>query len=464
MRDNFKKFIWGTLVLIILVLAYKLRANNYDKVPLPGVSMDEYSYAWVGMSLLDSGYPIGISGIEGYQNLKLDYINVDDVYSGQAGGNPLKINYPWFDHPPAMPLLTGGYAWLKGARSFEEARIFLIRKPMLWLSLVTTLALVWLAYLEFGYLASIITGLVWAVVPAVVVSSRMVQAENGVIACWLVSLVGLSWWRKKKNNWLLTVSALFAGMACLFKLSGVVAIISGGLWIMLSNYQKRRWVDLFFWVGVSGLVMSLFLVYGLLIDAGQFVTILLTNSQRFYGIGAGAMFNLLRESKLTNVKFMTDAWLTVGWISTFWWLLRQKMGVINLGVVSYVGIYLLFGSYGYGWYTFPFWPFLILSFSALVARVWTKGKGVEAVLLMLVAVGGYYLTKFVDIIEFQRYAGWWRYGLAILIFGLLGLRVVKSKYYRYLSMALVMVVLGWCCCLSIKFNALVDISYWYQLN
>jgi len=41
----------------------------------------------------------------------------------------MPINYPWFDHPPLMGLLTGGWAYLKGARIFEDTTTSIIRKP-----------------------------------------------------------------------------------------------------------------------------------------------------------------------------------------------------------------------------------------------------------------------------------------------------------------------------------------------
>ena len=63
-----------TLVIGILLLSFLLRYSNFFQVPVAGSSMDEYSYSYVGLSLIKDHYPVGISGINGYKNNEQKYV------------------------------------------------------------------------------------------------------------------------------------------------------------------------------------------------------------------------------------------------------------------------------------------------------------------------------------------------------------------------------------------------------
>src|SRR4051812_10107878 len=117
------KIFSAVLLFLIVYGAYQLRNDNYAKIPFPGESMDEYSFTWVGLSLIELGIPIGNSGIPGYKQTENRYINVDQVFKTQARGNTFPINYPWFDHPPLLGLITGAFTYSKGGRVFEDALV-----------------------------------------------------------------------------------------------------------------------------------------------------------------------------------------------------------------------------------------------------------------------------------------------------------------------------------------------------
>jgi len=142
-----KKTLLGIFValIIVLVFAYRLRIDGFATVPFPGESTDEYSNAWVGMSLIELGYPVGISGMPVYPNLSFRYINTDRIYSSNTVmGNTLPIASPWFDHPPLMGVVTGGFAYLRGARVFEDAAVAIIRKPVIWAAVASIGLVCWL--------------------------------------------------------------------------------------------------------------------------------------------------------------------------------------------------------------------------------------------------------------------------------------------------------------------------------
>ena len=97
MNRGWREFL---VVVVVVFFGLLLRYHGLSRVPLPGESMDEYSYSWVGLSLIRLGVPVGRSGLLGYGGNDYRYVNVDGVFSTTAGGSPLEINKPWFDHPP----------------------------------------------------------------------------------------------------------------------------------------------------------------------------------------------------------------------------------------------------------------------------------------------------------------------------------------------------------------------------
>ena len=47
-------------VILIMALGYKLRLSGFNSIPFPGESLDEYSNAWVGLSMIRLGVPVGM--------------------------------------------------------------------------------------------------------------------------------------------------------------------------------------------------------------------------------------------------------------------------------------------------------------------------------------------------------------------------------------------------------------------
>src|SRR3989338_10926940 len=105
---NKKSWLIGFFFSLVLVIGYQLRVKNSVNVPLPGQSTDEYSNAWVGLSLIRLGVPVGISGLVGIRDYPT-YINPDRILSSTVPGGALPISYPWFDHPQMMGIFSGTF-------------------------------------------------------------------------------------------------------------------------------------------------------------------------------------------------------------------------------------------------------------------------------------------------------------------------------------------------------------------
>lgn len=439
-----KSFFSVAVVLIILTMGFFLRYHNFAVVPLPGESTDEYSNTWVGLSLIQLGLPVGRSGLEGYKGTDFRYINVDQIFSTTAGGNPLGINQPWLDHPPLLPLITGSYAYVSGATVFEDATARIIRKPMLVLGVFSVVLVGYLSYLIFGTGAALTTMALYATSPLMVVSSRMVQGENGVIIGFLLALIFLYKFLTKNRSLFLWLAALSAGLAILFKVSGVSVVICG-LYILSTQKNKKLmekfWESALFLV-VSGSFLALYFVYGAAFSWPTFIKVWSSNSTRPYDIGFGSLFDLLTVTKITIGKRLTEGWPLMGWMSLFI-LMRTKskkiFSFIVLPVFVYLSIFLLMGGNSYGWYRIPFMPFLFLAGAALLAEGFRSKDKLLPVFFILFPLG-VTVHKLNEISRLSSLTPFWRLFLPVTILWFLIIRNERAN--RLIYLALISVAIG----------------------
>jgi 4-amino-4-deoxy-L-arabinose transferase-like glycosyltransferase len=480
MEENVKKTAFLFALAIISFLGYRLRIANYSQIPLPGESQDEYSFSWVGLSLIRAGYPIGISGIEGYPNYDYRYINVDRIFQNTAAGNPQMINSPWFDHPPVLGLITGGFAYLKGARVFEDTGVFLIRKPMIMIGSLAVVLIFLVALRLYGsFLTALITALIYSTSPLIVVSSRMVQAENAIVIPLMLSLWFIFSYRKTGKELWLWLAAISSGSATLFKLSALFIFTANALYLLITSKDKKQYLhEIAIIMAVTLSFLSLFFIYGIIYDFRTFTNILKSNSQRFYGIGPNAIFTLITTSKITNLKYLTDGWLLAGWISYMLLFLKhrivgRKLQGYDLLLISYItsflATYIFFGSEHYGWYRIPSYPLLIISLARMIYLSIQKTEYFLIGLFLLLLPIGVGISKIVSIEEFQKYALLWRWGwFIIIIFGIIMKKKNLQKSHPVISrisniviIALFLVSIH----LNIKEFFFINItSHWYSSN
>ena len=136
-----KNLIFIILTFLICTLGLFLRYKNYATVPIAGESRDEISFAWLGLSLLETGRPIATSGLNVYFH-DWKYLNVSDVFHGFANPNPFPIDSNWFDHPPLFSLIPGLYSYTHHQNSFVDVSISAIRRPMLFLGAFSILLII----------------------------------------------------------------------------------------------------------------------------------------------------------------------------------------------------------------------------------------------------------------------------------------------------------------------------------
>lgn len=461
-----KKIIQIIIVFLIVFYSYTIRSKNYEIIPIPGQSVDEYSYSWVGLSLIKTGMPVGISGLPGYTNRIDKYLNIDR-FMQFIPSDPLAINYPWMDHPPLLGLITGGFAYLKGAQVFEDTVAVFIRKPIILISTISVLLVMIFCWLNFSYLTAIFAGFVYGTAPLIVLSGRMIQAENAIIPCLLIVMICLSLYIKNKKDYWLVVAAIFSGLATLFKLTGVVCYLL--TFIFLINYYKKinkKFInDFLFYLAISLPISSLFLVYGSVYGLQNFKNIFLSNANRFYGIGSNLFLDLIRDQRLTQHKYLTEVWIVVAWIVSFGYLFKKpkKIGekIFISAILSYLMVYILFGSQPYGWYTFPFWPLIIIALSRFLAKGLEKGKNLLTVFIVSFMILGASIARLMGIFEFQPYSNIWRYGIFLLLL-LLSISYFNRKKLKILFKIIIILILIGTIYTNIKYLNQINIDFWWK--
>lgn len=465
MKNKFVFFIKIILFLGILVLALIVRKKNYAEIPIPGQSVDEYSYSWVGLSLFKTGMPIGISGISGYKNVLPRYVNVDRFFQTVSTGDPLVINYPWMDHPPLLGLITGGYAYLSGVRVFEDATSLIIRRPIIIISTISVGLLSIFCWLNFGFWTAFVGGLIYATTPLVVLSGRMIQAENAIIPSLLACMIFLSLYLKTKKDYWLFLTALMAGVATLFKLTGFVCHLFV-LFTLLGTQNKKSFMkDFCYFLAISLPISFLFVIYGAVYGLDNFKNILFSNYNRFYGIGPNSLIELIRNQRLTQHKFLPEVSVLSGWLLFISYIVKKPKNIstkiVVWGIFAYLIVYIFFGSQPYGWYTFPFWALLSILLSKFIVSGLMKGKNAVSVFLILVLMLGANISRIVGIFEFQPYANYWRFGVSTILFLLVIHMFSKSKnnfLYKFLFWLMMLMIIY----TNIRYLNSINIDSWWQ--
>lgn len=458
---NKKLWLFLVLVLATLILGSNLRGFSYATVPNPGENRDEYSFAWVGLSLIQEGYPIAWSGIPGYEKYDYQEINVDHLFEEGPDREPFPINKPWFDHPPLFGLVIGSYSYWKGVRDFSEAATFIIRRPMLWIGALTSILILVLGSLLYDKWVGLLAMLVYSVIPTIAISSRMVLAENGYVPLFLGSIILATYFFKNKKIGYWYFACFLAAIAVLFKLSAIgVGLSLALLGFYFGKKQRAKLIKL----SVLAILVpiGLFMLYGAYYDWGTFLNVFLANSNRFYGAGAEVFFSAFNQTVIT--KAFNDGWMQFGWIALFVlsfteWKRKRPGIMITIAVFSYFLIFLLFGSETYAGYRLPFYPFIAISIAWLVKKLFIKPNLFLYTMLLLLPLGTS-VHKLVGVVGFQKFVPFLRISTLALV-GLSLLSLNNNKKVLYLQRIFVFVlfaVLVWVSILTVRYY---NIDTWY---
>lgn len=336
-------------VAALLVLAAILRFHDYALVPFHHETADEYQHAWEGWHLLHTGQPVAWSTFP-------DRYPIDRTHDFRWFGDRYITVEPYFDHPPLFSLPVGLVCSLAGARSFLECTLPVMRLVPILCSLVGLWLLVRLA-LAYGASerAALLAGLVYATLPVIVLTHRLVKAENLLAVFFMGAVLAVRPERRGGERRGAVVAGVLCALAIWTKATGVAVVVVAA--ILLLAQKRRRDAAIVCGLAAGGLV--LYLGYAALYDFGIFLKVMHAQSTSKW-VSAESFVDLL--SGKVVVKWFgrgTYLWL---WIAAAC-LVTRRARLLLLPIAVYGALLALNADHRvvYGWYRAPLYPFLCVA-------------------------------------------------------------------------------------------------------
>jgi len=363
----------GKILLIILVLLFSLllRLHNYAIYPQRGATSDEYTYSFLGVSLLTKGKPISWSNFPAYK--EVTNLTIRGIY--------FPIVSPYFDHPPLNGLLVGGFALLFGQNSFEKITLEVIRIVPIILATISSILVFLIAKKLYGYKIALWSLIIFSTVPAFVMNMRVVFAEDLLTVFFLLAILLFISVRQVTQKTAVFLGVL-AGLSLLTKIAGL-SVFFFLLLLFLHQNAKKKYVAIFslvflFFVGIL-------LLYAFYFDWNLFWEIQSTQSTR--NIGPNTLLILTTMTTIVN-KIVPDGWYFFGFLSFFtsFWDFGKNKFLLIPGVVYFLFLLLSMTQEGNsGWYMIPLFPI----FSILIAKFVfdSLSKPSFAFMLFLIFIG-----------------------------------------------------------------------------
>lgn len=337
-------------IIVILVLGFVLRLHNYATWPREGATFDEYAWTWLGMNLIQRGIPVSWSPHPQYKN-RTHYV--------APGGARFWLVEPYLEHPPLFGLVAGSYALLRGSPDMYRVRLPVMRELALILGVLGIIMVYLLAAGLYGPVVGVVSAFFYAIIPTVVVGSRIVQNENFFVPLFLTILYLVKRYLDNKNGWTLVAVGVLCGLAILAKIPWIAATIAV---CFIFGYRKK-WRELGTVIGIAAAFFGFYLLYGIAWDGKLFFSLWKLQLHR-YDMVFDSVYALLTQPYLVD-RYYTDGWIYAGWFAFAILLFKdlKRNVILVFGLLGYLLVYILAipNEPSHGWYRYPFYPFLAIS-------------------------------------------------------------------------------------------------------
>lgn len=354
-----KKFLTRANIIVfsILLIGFLLRINNYTNEPPRGASSDEYTYSFLGMSILKTGVPTSWSHFPAYsQYAHTQKLTIDHIY--------FPIVTPYFDHPPLYGVVVGAWAILNGETTFESITLQTIRQVPIFLGMITSLLVYLLALKLYGRKTAIWSLLIYSTATIFVMETRTVFAENLFTPLLLASiLIVVSVKHVSLKQAILL--GIISGLSLWVKELGIVVFLAVFSLLLLQKTKLKMLMVLSVIFVMSGL---LYLLYGYLYNWELFRTIVFIQSAR--EIGPETLHTLFFNPILVNKKYM-DGWYLLGFVSffaSFMQFEKNKILLIPSFIYFFLCMFFLTSIAEMGWYMIPLFPFFAIFTAQLLVE------------------------------------------------------------------------------------------------
>lgn len=405
------------LVVLSLILGFILISHNYATYPQRGASADEFTYSFLGLSLIKDGVPASWSYFSVYKN-KYSLV-IDKAY--------FPIVYPYFDHPPLNGLLVGSVALLNGESEFYEVSLSTIRLVPIFLFMVTSTLVFLIGNKLYGYKTGLWALLINVTSTIMVMNSRVVFAENLLTPLFLLALYLYILFKDKFRVSTVFLLGILSGLAIWTKELGVVVFVSL-LYLFIEGRQNLRLTLLL--VSTTLLFGLGYILYGSYYEWGLFKEIISIQSTR--NIGPDNLLVLLFKPIIVNKEYF-DGWYFFGLISMFAGLSSyQKNKVLLVPAVAYFLLLIVGASQDIisGWYMIPMFPFMSLFMAMLLVESLRKSNWYPLVMLLFV---GLLQIKLIFEPNFGLVPSQFRLFIMIMFLPVIGAMMLQNRsVYSYL--------------------------------
>jgi len=332
------------IFLLIILIALVSRIDVYSVEPY----VDELAYDWLAYNLSQGKLRTGST--------------FTSVYAQFGAAIPGDGVEPWLDHPVLCPLILGAVKKLPQFFNIEVkfydvrlASILIFCLPTIYLAMV-------ICRKEFGTGAAVISGLMYALAPSIVLQQKMMFLDHGVALFSMLSFYALLVYSSSSTEKWWVLSVIFSGLASLSKGLGIFAILAVALTMVLNSGStpKKRTIKSFLSLVIGGSLFSLYPMYGYML-----------NFQLFKAI---ASVQLTRASPEWLVRSMSeypwsfqhvyDYFLLLGWISVAYAVvigLREKrINPTLTWLICYIAVLVFVAKTAYYYSQILFYPFLTI--------------------------------------------------------------------------------------------------------
>lgn len=366
-----KSLVYGTLFVIIF-FGFILRYHNYTTWPREGSTFDEFAWTFLGLSLWQTGTPTSWSPHATYKN-RVEYFNPQGAH--------FTLVTPYLEHPPLFGLVAGGFARMQGIRSFDEVNVSRIRPLALAMGVLTIFCVFLLASAVYGYPIGLIAAGIYAIIPTVVVGSRLVQNENFFIPFFLLALYGAHKYVKRPSSVSLLATTLICALLPLAKVPWIAAPAAVvGMFLYSKKWKAALIVSL-----TAALFFGGFILYGTMWDKEVFMNLWKLQLAR-YDMVFDSIFTLFTTPVVVD-RMLVDGWIYFGWAAALLLLAGnlKKNAPVVLGFLAYAAVYVFAipSEPLHGWYRYPFYPFIAIALALFLKERLSKHYMLTAVFFVI---------------------------------------------------------------------------------
>lgn len=425
-----KKWLIYTTLISILIIGGLLRSYNLAVWPREGATFDEFAWTFQGLSLWEKGTPTSWSPHKAYTN-RVEYYNPQGAH--------FTLVTPYLEHPPLFGLVAGGFAYTNGIRTFDDVTIAKIRPLALIMGVVSIYAVFLLASTVYGTSIGIIASGLYAIIPTIVIGSRIVQNENFFIPMFLFALYFAQKYLKDSSTRTLVAATLLSAMLPLAKMPWIAAPLAVIGMFMFS----KKWKAAICVIAATAVVISVWLIYGYMTDAVLFTNLWKLQLAR-YDMTFDSLFILFRDPVIAD-RALVDGWIYFGWVAMVLLLVKETKKHLSIvfGFLAYVVVFVFAipSEPLHGWYRYPFYPFLIIAIAVFLKEYFNKNYLVTAIFFVLTGLsmlaGGWGRSLGFSYPVFRTY-------LAVVATGALpGIfpKLEKKKIFQLINIGLLLLII-----------------------